>query len=183
MDLQIKIAYPYLDSKPLSLRTHNEAVLNRIKTEFKYLSWMLLLESLVIIPLGNDIVYYPPEYHTDPFVIELLKWMFVDRDLPPQSLKRLWIQQDSASTRSLSTEHFITPTVKALNLWREDDVRTELDHPKFSQMEYLGGIDFSNSLAEMTQLLFALGQCVDDHVTIQIIFNYNNIFHQALFTF
>ena len=176
LHLHIEIAFPFFYSQPLFLHDRNEAVLNLMKRKFRFhLGWMISLESLVIVPRGNFVGHLPPEYHSDPIVIELLKWMFVDRDLLPQSLKSLWICQESTATRSLSVDHFST-SPKALNLWKEDDVRTELDHPKFSQMEYLGGIDFSNTLAQMTQLKFALGYCVDDHVIFQILFSFNNIF-------
>ncbi len=96
--------------------------------------------------------------------------MFVDLELFPNSLERFWISKDSVRSRSFYIEHFITPSVKALNLWPGDEVHTELDHPKFSQLEQLSGFNFSNSLAQMKQLKFAIGRCVDVNVIIYTIF-------------
>jgi len=149
VDLHIEIAYPFLGLRCL------------FNKKFKpLLGWIKSLESLVIIPHGD-----PAAYVKDPFIPELLKWMFLELEQPPRPLKRIWILEVPRRNRSLSIEHFTTtPYVKALNLWTGDDVRTELDHPKFSQMEQVGGICFSNNLAQMTQLKFAIGRCLDDHV-------------------
>lgn len=172
MDLHIEIAYPsYLDSQPSLLQAHNDLVLNHIKRKFKLLlGWMISLQSLVIIPRGN-VGNRPEEHYSDPFIFELLNWMFRDQYIPPQSLKCLWIPQDYAATRSLSIDHFSTsPFVKSLSLWRDDAFIDKLGHPKFNQMEELFGIQFNNSLAHMTQLKSVVGVCVDDHVILQIMF-------------
>lgn len=151
------------------------------------LGWFKSLESLVIIPRGiieffnlfarnNDPnITYPLE--SDPFVVELLHWMSLDPELLPKCLRRFWINEDSVrdsvKTRSFSIEHFIAPSVKALHLWPGDKVHTKLDHPKFSQLEHLSGFNFSNSLAQMTQLKFAYGDCVNDNVIISLISSYD----------
>lgn len=168
VDLHIEIAYPFLRSMPRFVRVHNKKVLNLIRKKFKpLLGWIKYLESLVIIPRGNDRQYYPSEYHLDPFILELLDWMFLELEMLPSSLKRLWIREESISIArsSICIEHLnTTPHVMALNLWTGDVVHSELDHPKLSQMEHLGGIHFSNNLAQMALLKFVLGFCVDDHV-------------------
>jgi len=174
VDLFIEIAYPLVESSLCNQRDHKKKVLNQIRKKFKpFLGWIKSLESLTMISNGINAGYYPTEEYTDdPFVLELLNWMFLDLELLPRSLKRLWVREDTsfAVQRSLTIEHFITtPFVKALNLWEDDEIHSELNHPKFRQMEQLGGIYFSNSLAHMTQLKFAHGYCVDDYVIIHLL--------------
>ena len=168
MDLFIDIDYPIIESSPNSHYDHNKKVLKLIQKKFKpLLGWIKSLESLAIISSEIDAKYNPVEDYTDPFVLELLNWMFLDLELLPRCLKRLWIREETSFDvrRSLTIEHFITTAfVKALNLWGDDDIHLELNHPKFRQMEVLGGILFSNSLAHLAHLKYAHGYCVDNYV-------------------
>ncbi len=171
MDLHIEVYYTY--AIPLSYfqrEAHNSAVFQQLGAKYKSkLGWLKSLKSLVIIPHYQNDPESPHNYsYQDPFIVELLKWMFESQDLLPSSLERLWIPEQR-KFRRLNVEHLPAAIVKSLSLWEGDGIHTQLDHPKFKEMEQLGGIYFSNSLAKMTQLKFVNGRCHDDEVTKSII--------------
>lgn len=85
--------------------------------------------------------------------------MFASQELLPCSLERLWIP-----VREHGIEHLYAPLVKSLYLMDEEDLLAQLNNPKYSQMEHLSGIDFSDSLANMSQLKYVDGLCVNDNV-------------------
>lgn len=89
--------------------------------------------------------------------------MFASQDLFPSSLENLWIPQGH-KYRRLNVEHLSAPIAKSLSLWEGDGIHTQLGHPKFKQMEQLGGVYFSENLSKMTQLKFVDGRCDDDEV-------------------
>ena len=133
------------------------------------LGWLKSLRSLVIITevqgdrSGSVPVGYSPG---DPFVKEFINLLFSSQDLLPHSLERLWIPVDYDSSRELRIEQLPAPLVTSLNLWEEDGVGTQLDHPKFKQVEHLGNIEFSDSFDQMQKLEYIEGLCVDNEVIV-----------------
>jgi len=96
VDLHIEVYYTY--AIPLSYfqrEAHNSAVFQQLGAKYKSkLGWLKSLKSLVIIPHYQNDPESPHNYsYQDPFIVELLKWMFESQDLLPSSLERLWIPE------------------------------------------------------------------------------------------
>ena len=133
------------------------------------IGWLKSLRSLVIITemqgdrSGSVPVGYSPG---DPFVKEFINLLFSSQDLLSHSLERLWIPSEYSSSRVLTIDQLPAPLVKSLQLWEEDGVGTQLDHPKFKQVEHLGNIDFSDSFDQMQKLEYIEGLCVDNEVIV-----------------
>ena len=91
----------------------------------------------------------------------LLNSILWDKELLPRSLQRLWIpDRGTYRGRSVTIEDFRTPFVKSLY----DRFGSQLNHPKFSRIEHLGGVHFSQAMAHMTHLKYVSGHCVDNQV-------------------
>ncbi len=133
------------------------------------LEWLKSLRSLVIIPQPQgDCNGSAPEGYSpgDPFVMAFVDLLFSSQDLLSHSLERLWIPSEYSSSRVLTIDQLPAPVVKSLQLWEEDGVGTQLDHPKFKQVEHLGNIEFSDSFDQMQKLEYIEGLCVDNEVII-----------------
>lgn len=172
----------YIETVYSQNRDIDSRVIEEICQKFEpKLVWMKCLESLAIIPRPQD--DYDYSYHNDPFVLEILDWAFGSQELLPPSLKRLWIPQEFSFDQWFTIDHPHTPFVKSLCLWGSDNVHAQLNHPKYSQMEHLSDMNFSNSLAHMTQLEYANGRCVDDEVMKSIYYHVTFIASSLTYNF
>lgn len=160
IDLHIEIAHPVKED-PGDEQAHTKKVLQLTRKKFKpKLHWLKSLESLKIISCGDGAC------QRDPFISELIMtWMYGPRrELLPRSLNRLWIDEHILTSHRFLAIDYLPADMKSLIHCSLDEVSNELNNDKFKQIEHLGGFDFSETLNHMTQLKYAKGLCVENHV-------------------